>query len=170
MKPAFWAAVLALSCSLLSCGGGGGNNNPPPPPITVQVTATVSGAGSVTSSPAGLSCSGGTCNGSFSQGAVVTFTAKPQPSNTLQGWSGACQNSQTTCNLTLNSNVNFGVTFVPAPTIQSVTPTTGATGTPVTITGMNFGATQGSSTVNFDGSLAVPVLWNATTITTTVPS
>ena len=41
-----------------------------------------------------------------------------------------------------SNGVSFTVT-VPAPRITSLTPTSGAVGTAVTITGTNFGATQG---------------------------
>jgi hypothetical protein len=57
-----------------------------------------------------------------------------------------------------------------APSITSLSPTSGAIGTSVTITGTNFGATQGSSTVTFNGTTATPTYWSATTIVVTVPS
>src|SRR4029077_19952770 len=40
-------------------------------------------------------------------------------------------------------------TVVPAPSISGVSPTSGAVGASVTISGSNFGSTQGSSTVSF---------------------
>src|SRR5437899_1524200 len=40
----------------------------------------------------------------------------------------------------------------PAPTLTSLSPTTGPVGTSVTIAGTNFGATQGTSTVRFNGT------------------
>ena len=66
-------------------------------------------------------------------------------------------------------------TFKPAataltPTVTSLSPTSGPTGTPVTIMGTNFGATQGSSTVTFNGVMATPTNWNGNSILVPVPS
>jgi len=58
----------------------------------------------------------------------------------------------------------------PAPQITGINPTSGAVGTSVTITGSNFGATQGSSTVSFNGTAASPKNWSATSIVAPVPS
>ena len=57
-----------------------------------------------------------------------------------------------------------------APTISSITPTSGPVGLPVTISGTNFGATQGSSTVTLNGTNATVTTWNNTTIVAIVPS
>ncbi len=61
-------------------------------------------------------------------------------------------------------------TVVAAPIITSLNPVTGAIGSSVTITGTTFGATQGSSTVKFNGTLAAITSWSATSIVVTVPS
>jgi hypothetical protein len=42
-------------------------------------------------------------------------------------------------------------------------------GTSLTIAGSNFGAAQGTSTVTFNGTLATPTSWSATSITVPVP-
>jgi hypothetical protein len=57
-----------------------------------------------------------------------------------------------------------------APSITSLSPTSGAVGTSVTITGTNFGSSQGSSTVAFNGTAATPTSWSATSIVVPVPS
>jgi RHS repeat-associated protein len=58
------------------------------------------------------------------------------------------------------------------PSITSLNPTSGAVGTSVTITGTNFGSSQGTSTVTFNGTSATPcpTCWSATSITSAVPS
>ena len=56
------------------------------------------------------------------------------------------------------------------PQITSINPTAGLVGTSVTITGTNFGTTQGTSTVTFSGTAATPTSWSATSIVTPVPS
>ena len=59
-------------------------------------------------------------------------------------------------------------TVIPAPTITSFTPTSGALGQVVTLTGSNF---TGASEVKFNGTVAtVFTVVNATSITVTVPS
>src|SRR5208283_3295045 len=57
-----------------------------------------------------------------------------------------------------------------APAITSLSPNTGVVGTVVTITGSNFGVTQGTSTVKFNGTAATTTAWSTTSITATVPT
>jgi len=57
-----------------------------------------------------------------------------------------------------------------APMIASLSTTSGMAGTPVTITGTNFGATQGTNTVTFNGTPATVTSWSPTSIATSVPS
>lgn len=57
-----------------------------------------------------------------------------------------------------------------APTITSLSVNSGVVGTSVTISGNNFGATQGSSTVTFNGAAASSSSWSNTQIAVTVPS
>ena len=56
------------------------------------------------------------------------------------------------------------------PTITSLNPTSGTVGTSVTISGSNFGSSQGTSTVKFNGTTAVPTSWSSTSIVAPVPS
>jgi RHS repeat-associated protein len=57
-----------------------------------------------------------------------------------------------------------------APTITSLSPTSGPVGTAVTINGTGFGTTQGSSSVKFFGIVAAITSWSATTIVASVPT
>jgi len=57
-----------------------------------------------------------------------------------------------------------------APTIAQLAPTSGLPGATVVITGSNFGATKGTSTVKFNGTTAATTAWSATSITATVPA
>ena len=68
------------------------------------------------------------------------------------------------------AGVSFAVTAVPPPTITGLAPIAGAVGVPVTITGTNFGATVGTSTVAFNGTPATPTSWSATSIVVPVPA
>src|SRR5207245_1330773 len=65
--------------------------------------------------------------------------------------------------------VSFTVT-VPAPSITSLNPASGLVGASVTIAGANFGATQGTSTVTFNGTAATATSWSATSIVVPVPT
>jgi hypothetical protein len=72
------------------------------------------------------------------------------------------------------SSSDSGSTPPPPPTqtpsITSLSPDSSAVGTSVTITGVNFGATQGTSTVTFNGTAATPTSWSATLIAVPVPA
>jgi RHS repeat-associated protein len=64
-------------------------------------------------------------------------------------------------------------TVAVAPSISGLSPSSGAIGTTVTISGSNFGATQGISTIAFNGTLVGSVCstcWSATSIILTVPA
>ncbi len=74
-----------------------------------------------------------------------------------------------------NTATSTGITVkvnnaTPAPSIAILNPVSGVVGTPVTITGANFGATQGTSTVAFNGTSATPTSWSATSIVVPVPT
>jgi uncharacterized protein (TIGR03437 family) len=64
----------------------------------------------------------------------------------------------------------IGTLFAAAPSIKSLSPISGFPGAGVTITGANFGSTQGASTVTFNGK---PVMyftsWSDTVIKVSVP-
>ena len=56
------------------------------------------------------------------------------------------------------------------PNISALSPSSGPVGTIVTISGVNFGAAQGSSTVTFAGTGATPTQWSNTAIVAAVPA
>jgi hypothetical protein len=60
--------------------------------------------------------------------------------------------------------------FTVMPHIGSISPTTGATGTSVTITGTSFGATQGSGSVSVNGVSASITSWANTSVVITIPA
>src|SRR5262249_52549645 len=63
-----------------------------------------------------------------------------------------------------------GFTISASPNLTSVSPSKGIVGTVVTVSGSNFGASQGSSSVKFNGVAAIPTSWSATNITAPVPA
>lgn len=70
------------------------------------------------------------------------------------------------------SNGGYGPTFTVGtpPNVSYTNPASGPVGTVVTITGQYFGATQGTSTVSFNGTQAMPTSWSDTQIVAPVPS
>jgi YD repeat-containing protein len=74
---------------------------------------------------------------------------------------------------TLNGNFDSTVVVplpLPTPSISSLSPVAGPIGTSVTINGSAFGATQGTSTVTFNGVTATPTNWTSTSIVAPVPA
>ena len=67
-----------------------------------------------------------------------------------------------------SNGVTFTVTF-PPPAISGLSLTSGPVATPVNINGSNFGTTQGTSSVTFNGTTATPTSWSATSISVPVP-
>ena len=96
--------------------------------LTVQKAGT--GGGTVTSSPAGISC-GVACTGSFESGTSVTLAAKPEANSLFAGWSGACSGTST-CAISLAIQTSVTATFnasEPPPATVQLTVTTFGTGT-----------------------------------------
>ncbi len=67
-----------------------------------------------------------------------------------------------------SNGANF--TVLPTPSITSLSPNSGSVGSSITITGTNFGPTQGSSTVTFNGTAASATSWSPTSIVVPVPT
>lgn len=63
-----------------------------------------------------------------------------------------------------------GVTFTVTPVVTTLSPTSGAVGTSVTINGSGFGTSQGSNTVSFNSVSTTPTSWNDITIVAPVPT
>jgi phospholipase C len=82
------------------------NTNQP----VLSVTLAGTGAGTVVSSPAGISCPG-TCSASFNPGTQVTLTETPAANSSFAGWGGACSGSGSTCTLTLSASQQVTATF-----------------------------------------------------------
>ncbi|MFZ1169447.1 MAG: Ig-like domain-containing protein, partial [Candidatus Sulfotelmatobacter sp.] len=86
---------------------------------------------------------------------------------------GLAVTSSNTTALATASFDNLSTSFAPevlGPSITNLSPAAALPGTAVTITGANFGASQGSSSVTFNGTTGTPTGWSATTIVAPVPS
>lgn len=81
----------------------------PEDPLTVKKAGA--GAGTVTSSPAGINC-GAACSASFVNGATVTLTATPGlHTQQLVQWSGCESSSGNTCEVTMSAARSVTATF-----------------------------------------------------------
>jgi RHS repeat-associated protein len=140
--------------------------------VVPHITSLSPTSGAVTSS---VTISG-TTFGATQGSSTVTFNGTTA---TPTGWTASSivvpvPSGATTGNVvvTVSSQASNGLTFtvLATPSITSLAPTSGSVGTPVTITGTNFGSTQGTSTVTFNGTAATPTSWSASSIVVPVPS
>lgn len=86
-------------------------------PVVIQHALTVTrsggGAGTVASSPSGVSCPG-SCTASFPAGTVVALSATPGAGSEFSGWSGACSGAAQ-CTVTMNGTRTVTATFAVVP-------------------------------------------------------
>jgi hypothetical protein len=132
-------------------------------PTTPLLSVLVSGTGTVTSSPAGISC-GTTCSATFSSGQSVTLTATPAAGWRFQGWSGACTGT-TTCTVAMSTARNVTATFVAAITFGPIF-ASGKSTSESFLRFINTGDTAGTVTVTLSDYNTGNVLttWNSGTI------
>ena len=83
-----------------------------PQTFTLAVTKDGTGAGTVSSAPAGIDC-GADCSESYISGTVVTLTATATTGSVFSGWSGACTGSSSTCSVTMDAARSVTATFAP---------------------------------------------------------
>ena len=110
-------------------------------PQTLTVSKNGTGAGTVTSAPAGINC-GATCSAAFTAGSSVTLTATPNAGSVFAGWSGGGCSGTGTCVVTMSSARSVTATFK----LQTFNLTVAKAGTGLgTVTsapaGINCGAT-----------------------------
>src|SRR5207245_4917540 len=74
-----------------------------------RVSKAGTGDGTVTSTPAGITC-GTSCVGSYASGTAVTVTAAPAAGSVFTGWSGGCTGTGS-CSVTLTSATTITATF-----------------------------------------------------------
>jgi YD repeat-containing protein len=116
----------------------------------------------------------GTSFGASQGTSTVTFNGT---AGTPSSWSGSSitvpvPSGATSGNVvvTVGGLASSGFAFTVASHITSLSPTSGAVGDSITVTGTDFGTTQGSSTITFNGTSATPSSWSNTSITVSVPT
>jgi hypothetical protein len=85
---------------------------PKAPEFALSVTKAGAGAGSVTSSPAGIDC-GSKCSAEYEEGEEVTLSASAASGSSFAGWSGACTGTGT-CKVTMSAASAVTATFTAA--------------------------------------------------------
>src|SRR5262245_28842017 len=133
-----WDANGTSPYSAEACATVGGTTG-----FSVSATKTGSGAGTVTSSPAGISC-GSTCSATFASGTLVTLTGAAAAGSTFDGWTGGGCAGTAPCTIATNSGAAVTASFSVAS--YRLTVTTSGSGT-VTSTpaGINCGSTCSAS-------------------------
>ncbi len=84
--------------------------DPIPPGFFLTIVRAGTGTGTVTSSPAGLSC-GMICEAELAEGSLLTLTATPAVGSTFAGWSGGGCTGTGVCALTMTANTTVTATF-----------------------------------------------------------
>ena len=110
-----------------------------------------------------------TYNWSFGDGSTSTIE---HPSHTYQNTGVYTVKLVVTDGANYASKIydNFITITSTLPIINAISPTSGKSGTNITITGIDFGATQGTSTVKIGTTIAAVNSWSNTAITATVPA
>ncbi len=152
-----------------------------PPAQSLTVKKAGSGAGTLQSTPAGISCGPACTEASeeFGEGETVELLATPEPSSKFAGWStiagnpGTCTATTSPCQLTLAAALELQAKFDPrpVPSVSAVSPTQGPAGggTEVQISGSGLAE---ASRVEFAGTAVLgPFIENTdTTIKVKAPN
>ena len=141
----------------------------PPPSISELNPPSGPVGASVVISGADFGAAQGTGTVTFNGALVETYTSWSETSITLTVPADATSGSVV---VTVGGQTSNSLTFtvVIRASIGSLNPDKGTEGTPVTIEGANFGDSQGTSTVTFNGVAAAATSWSATSITAAVPA
>ena len=81
-------------------------------PETYLLRVSVTGKGTVSSSPAGIGCTKRTCTRPFTSYQPVSLVAKPATGWGLKSWSGACRGTKLKCRLAMTAASAIRATFV----------------------------------------------------------
>jgi len=112
-----WKTILTGLCGVLAWNASPASQSDPAPATSYQLMVRLGGSGTVTSSPAGISCRP-TCTASLATGTSVKLTALAAKGSYFAGWSGACKGTSHTCQFTVNSNLAVTATFRVTQTVN----------------------------------------------------
>jgi hypothetical protein len=142
LRRLFWASFVCVALALAACGGGGGSSNggsggSGSSSYTLTVTKSSAIGGTVTSTPAGISCDT-TCttqSASFTGSVSLSVTSNSSDDAVFTGWSGGGCSGKNTCSVTLSANTSVTANFVALSNGQLAL----------------FGASQGGGGTDFTG-------------------
>ena len=139
-----------------------------PNPIVSGVAPASGPVGTVVHiSGSGFGPSSGSSTVQFNGANAVTTWTDTNITATVPGNATTGQVLVTVGGVATSSNVNF---TIPPPQVSSVTPATANTGTFVTVAGSGFQATQGTSSITFNGVAASTInSWSDTQIVAKIP-
>jgi Divergent InlB B-repeat domain/Carboxypeptidase regulatory-like domain/Bacterial Ig domain/Phosphodiester glycosidase/Glucodextranase, domain B/Bacterial Ig-like domain (group 2) len=123
-----------------------------PPAVSLSVSKTGSGVGTVSSNPAGINC-GADCDEPYASGSSVTLTPTPAAGSSFAGWGGACSGTGV-CTVVVDSakavSANFTDTVKPIVSITSPNNNATLTNSNLTVTGT---ATDNTGVTSLEYSL-----------------
>ncbi len=129
------------------------------PTSLLTVAKAGTGAGLVTSNPAGITC-GATCSTAFVTGSAVTLTAAATQGSVFTGWTGGGCSGTAGCIVTLNAASTVTATFTAVPTTAMLSIAKTGTGAG-TVTSSPSGITCGV-TCNASYTIGTSVTLSAT--------
>lgn len=82
--------------------------------LAVTIAGLYGGGGSVTSSPAGIACTSGTCSAPFDRGTGVTLVPAPNAASAFSSWSGDCSGTgNCTVSMTVDRSATATFSLIP---------------------------------------------------------
>src|SRR2546428_8167829 len=115
-----------------------------PQDLALVVVRAGSGSGTVTSTPAGITC-GTDCSEPYASGTAVTLTATPAAGSVFTGWSGGGCTGTGACSVTLAAATTVTATFTPIFTLTVNKAGTGSGTVTSTAAGITCGASCSAS-------------------------
>jgi hypothetical protein len=142
-------------------------------PVQFTVGTVITSISASSGAPGNTIVVNGLGFGAVQGASTITFNGTP---GTPSSWSDSSimvpvPAGATTGNVVVTSggSASNGMPFTVAPIISGLSVATAAVGASITVTGKNFGSTQGASTVTFNGTACTPASWSDTSILAPVP-
>lgn len=129
--------------------------DPLPTQVPLSVNVSGQGSGTVSSQPAGITCSMASCVANYERGTTVTLTAQANDNSTFAGWIGDCSGTAA-CTVRLDAARAVSAVFEKKPTDPTQSPGPSPSADPLP-TGSDPKVSACSTTGDSTGTLA-PVL------------